>query len=170
MLVVQGLSVDLGGRSVLHGIDLCIAAAERVALVGPSGSGKTTLSRVLCADLAPTAGRVLFRGAPLTRAAPQVALVPQNPADALDPFRRLSFHWRQAERALGLPPDHPRRDRLMARLGLGRARLSHRPWEWSRGMQQRFVIALALLGRPGLVIMDGRVRRSIPPLPRRPCA
>lgn len=154
LLSLDGLSVSLDGAPVLRAIDLTVAAAERVALVGPSGSGKTTLARVLCAELAPSAGRVRLRGAPLTRAAPEVALVPQNPADALDPFRRLSFHWRQAERALGLAPDPLRRDRLMGRLGLAGADLARRPWEWSRGMQQRFVIALALLGRPGLVIMD----------------
>ncbi|MGY6411987.1 MAG: ABC transporter ATP-binding protein [Alkalilacustris sp.] len=154
MLAIEDLSVRMGGMPVLQGIDLTIGVAERIALVGASGSGKTTLARVLCGEVAPATGRVRMHGAPLARAAPQVALVPQNPADALDPFRRLSFHWRQAERALGLVHDPVRRDRILGRLGLGDADLGRRPWEWSRGMQQRFVIALALLGRPALVIMD----------------
>jgi ATP-binding cassette, subfamily C, bacterial len=54
-----------GGPEVLHGVDLAVAAGERVAVVGPSGAGKTTLGAVLAGVQAPTAGTVEIGGVPL---------------------------------------------------------------------------------------------------------
>ena len=139
-LRVAGLSVQRAGRSILYPTDLSIGAGERIALVGPSGSGKSTLGHAL-------ADRLGGRGG-------VVAHVPQSPDEALDPLRTLRFHWREAERALGFPSDADRQARLFAALGLTHADLSTRPWGWSRGMQQRFVIAMALIGQPQLLILD----------------
>ncbi|MEM9852269.1 MAG: ATP-binding cassette domain-containing protein, partial [Pseudomonadota bacterium] len=80
--------------------------------------------------------------------------VPQSPDDALDPLRTMGFHWREAETALGLSPDTDRRERLFSALRIGHGDLRKRPWGWSRGMQQRFVIAMALLGTPDLIVLD----------------
>ena len=139
-LRVTGLSVERAGRTILHQTDLTIGAGERIALVGPSGSGKSTLGHALTDRLCGQGGAV--------------ALVPQSPDEALDPLRTLSFHWHEAERALGLPADSERRLALLAALGLSNADLTTRPWSWSRGMQQRFVIAMALIGAPKLLILD----------------
>src|SRR3546814_4832556 len=62
-LLVEGLAyAHPGGAQVLYGVDLEIAAGERVALLGPNGAGKTTLVLHLNGVLTPGAGRVVFGG------------------------------------------------------------------------------------------------------------
>ena len=119
---------------------MSIEPGMRVGLVGASGSGKSTLGHALIDDL---------------RARGQsVAHVPQSPDEALDPLRSMAFHWREAEQALELPPDHARRADLFRALKIEGGDIRKRPWGWSRGMQQRFVIAMALIGTPDLLVMD----------------
>ncbi|NJR13090.1 MAG: ATP-binding cassette domain-containing protein [Phyllobacteriaceae bacterium] len=137
---LHGLSAVRAGRTILKPTHLTIGLGERVALVGASGSGKSTLGHGM-ADTLRRHGR-------------SVAHVPQSPDEALDPLRSLHFHWREAEQALGVKPDADRQRGLLAAMGLAEADLSARPWVWSRGMQQRFVIALALIGTPELLILD----------------
>ncbi len=70
-----------GGPEVLHGVDLEVAAGERVAVVGPSGAGKTTLGAVLAGVQAPTGGTVEIGGVPLDEIAEprrHVAVVTQE--------------------------------------------------------------------------------------------
>ncbi len=57
-LEARDLAVSLGGRRILHGLDLTLAPGEVHALVGPNGSGKTTALRLLAGDLAPARGTV----------------------------------------------------------------------------------------------------------------
>ncbi|MEP5031769.1 MAG: ATP-binding cassette domain-containing protein, partial [Marinomonas sp.] len=56
--------------------------------------------------------------------------------------------------ALGLGPDVARQATLFRALGIEHGDVKKRPWGWSRGMQQRFVIAMALIGAPDVLIMD----------------
>ncbi|MEN6525749.1 MAG: ABC transporter ATP-binding protein [Candidatus Polarisedimenticolia bacterium] len=65
VLEARGLVVRLGGREILRGLDVSLRAGEMVAVAGPNGAGKTTLLRVLAGILAPSAGTLLLRGAPL---------------------------------------------------------------------------------------------------------
>ena len=61
----RGLSLSLGSRSVLSGLDFLALPGEMTAVIGPNGAGKTTLIRVLCGLLAPAAGTVLVDGRPM---------------------------------------------------------------------------------------------------------
>jgi ATPase subunit of ABC transporter with duplicated ATPase domains len=57
LALLDGAGVDLGGRTVLDGIDLVVRGRERVAVVGENGAGKTTLLGLLAGDLEPDRGR-----------------------------------------------------------------------------------------------------------------
>ncbi len=139
-LSVSGLSKVRSGRTILKPTSLEIAPGSRIGLVGPSGSGKSTLGHALIDDLR-TRGR-------------SVAHVPQSPDEALDPLRSMAFHWREAELALGLTAGSADRQALFTALRIEGGDLRKRPWGWSRGMQQRFVIAMALIGSPDLIVLD----------------
>ena len=135
-----GLSVVRSGRTILHPTNVHIEPKDRIGIVGVSGSGKSTLGHALSDDLLGQ-GRV-------------VAHVPQSPDEALDPLRSMAYHWREAEVALGLSPGDADQTMLFRALSIEGGDLRKRPWGWSRGMQQRFVIAMALIGKPDLIVLD----------------
>ncbi|HEX7424258.1 MAG TPA: ATP-binding cassette domain-containing protein, partial [Terriglobales bacterium] len=62
----RGVTYQIGGREILHGIDLCVEESETVALLGRSGSGKTTLLKMVNRLVEPTGGEVRFEGKPVT--------------------------------------------------------------------------------------------------------
>ncbi|MDT0402664.1 MULTISPECIES: heme ABC transporter ATP-binding protein [Streptomyces] len=71
----EELTVRLGAREVLAGVDVRVRAGEVLALVGPNGAGKSTLLSALAADLPPTAGAVRIHGRPASAwSAPELAL------------------------------------------------------------------------------------------------
>lgn len=139
-LSVSGLSATRSGRTILQPTSLVIEPGVRIGLVGASGSGKSTLGHALIDNLL---GQMK-----------SVAHVPQSPDEALDPLRSLNFHWREAEHALGRSHDAKQQEKLFRALNIEKGDLSSRPWAWSRGMQQRFVIAMALIRSPDLIVLD----------------
>jgi len=139
-LKTTGLRVQRAGRTILHPTSLDIPPGRRIGIVGASGSGKSTLGHALVDDL--------------RRQGARVAHVPQSPDEALDPLRSMAFHWREAETAFGLDPGASDQARLFRALKIEGGPLRARPWGWSRGMQQRFVIAMALIGAPDLIVLD----------------
>ena len=139
-LTVSDLSAIRSGRIILHPTSLTLKPGERIGLVGASGSGKSTLGHALVDALRAQDN--------------SVAHVPQSPDEALDPLRSMAFHWREAETALGLPTNRERQQSLFSALNIEDGDLRKRPWGWSRGMQQRFVIAMALIGAPNMLVMD----------------
>lgn len=139
-LCASGLSATRSGQTILFPTSVAISPGDRIGLVGSSGSGKSTLGHTLI-DALRAQGHT-------------VAHVPQSPDEALDPLRSMAFHWSEAERALGLAPGSADQKGLFSSLKIEGGDLRKRPWGWSRGMQQRFVIAMALMGRPDLIVLD----------------
>lgn len=140
ILTVTGLSAVRSGRTILHPTSLDIEPRGRIGLVGASGSGKSTLGHMLIDDL--------------NAQGHSVAHVPQSPDEALDPLRSMAFHWRETEVALGLQPGSADQAGLFRALSIEDGDMRERPWGWSRGMQQRFVIAMALISSPDLIVLD----------------
>ncbi|MBM4060194.1 MAG: ABC transporter ATP-binding protein [Planctomycetes bacterium] len=156
---VQQLRVDFRSRkgtvTALSGFDLEVPSGRIVGVLGPNGSGKTTLLRVLAGLQAPTAGgaTVLGRRAddPALRAA--VAFQPEGPLPfgVLSAADFLAFAGAQ----LGLPnaTSDARAQALLERLDLLGA---GRRWirTFSSGMQKRLGLCAALLGDPGVLLLD----------------
>ena len=159
ILDVDGISVWLAGREVLHDVRFRIMPGEFTGLIGSNGAGKTTLFRVILGLQTPSTGSVLVGGRPLTRRNPIIGYVPQK---------------------IFLEPDMPLRARDVVALGLDGHRLGV-PLGWGRrrkavdsmldavdarrfadarvgnlsgGEQQRVLIAHALISRPRLLLLD----------------
>jgi len=67
LFACQDIHLDLGGREILHGIDLAVERGEVLGIIGPNGAGKTSLFEVLCGRMQPKRGRVLLEGRNITR-------------------------------------------------------------------------------------------------------
>jgi heme exporter protein A len=153
-LEARAVARDFGGRPVLRGIDLSVAAGETVVVLGPNGAGKSTLLRILALLLAPRAGTVAVQGHDGQRARNEalrlLGYLGHESACYPDLTARenLTFY---AE-LFGVA-DAARVEELLAWTGLAEA--ADRPLRTcSRGMVQRVGLARALLHRPSLVLLD----------------
>src|SRR5206468_5518067 len=70
LLSIERLSRQFGALAAVAEVSLSVAAAERRAVIGPNGAGKTTLFNLITGQLAPSAGRVVFEGRPITGLSP----------------------------------------------------------------------------------------------------
>ena len=158
LLEVDRLHVRYGDSpdaAAIEDVTFAVAAGELLSIVGPSGSGKTTLLRCIGGLLAPTAGRVLLDGAPVTDVPDSLAIVFQEYGRSLFPWMRVEENVELPLRSLGLDAED-RRDRIgsaLAEVGLADAARRY-PWQLSGGMQQRVAIARAIAYRPRILLMD----------------
>ena len=148
------LYVRLGQRNVLRGVSLSLTLGERVAIVGPNGAGKTTLLRALAGLLPPRRGRVSLRGGkgpedPATRGG--LGFLGHRPP--LYPHLTARENLGFAARLHGVPDASERIRTALERVGLS-ADANRLVRDFSRGMQQRLGLALALLSEPDVVLLD----------------
>jgi peptide/nickel transport system ATP-binding protein len=177
LLEVQDLRVSFrtedGVVQAVDGVSFGIDSGEVVAIVGESGSGKSVTAMTLMGlTRGPNTrfeGRALFTGEDLVTASEdelravrgaQIAMVFQDPMSSLDPVYRVGdqiveqirVHNKNISKAQALD----RAAELMERVGIPRAgeRLRSYPHEFSGGMRQRVMIAMALANEPKLLIAD----------------
>ncbi|HTF54948.1 MAG TPA: ABC transporter ATP-binding protein [Pseudonocardia sp.] len=146
--------------TILHGIDLNIAAGEMVAIMGPSGSGKSTLMNILgCLDL-PNGGHYRLDSTDVTKLSKkQLAKIRgQRIGFVFQSFNLIARTSAMQNVELPLVYNGVRRRRAKAkaaleRVGLG-SRLGHVPSELSGGQKQRVAIARALINDPSIILAD----------------
>ena len=158
LISVRSLSKSFagpGGRPlpVLDDISLDVREGEFVALLGRSGSGKSTLLRCIAGLMAPTEGRVLFRGTPLTGTNRETAMVFQT--FALLPWLTVQQNVELGLEAQGIAPASrsERALRAIDIVGLDGYETAY-PKELSGGMRQRVGFARALVVEPAALLMD----------------
>jgi ABC-2 type transport system ATP-binding protein len=149
----DGLRKRYGRRTAVDGVSLSVGRGEVVGLLGPNGAGKTTVIKMLLGLVRPDGGEVMVLGrpgsAPAARAG--VGYLPEL-------FRYQP--WLTAAEVLGLHvrlagADVPRGEQhaCLELVGLG-SRAGDRVGSFSKGMQQRLGLAVALVARPELVVLD----------------
>ncbi|MBM5803814.1 MAG: ABC transporter ATP-binding protein [Cyanobacteria bacterium K_DeepCast_35m_m2_155] len=174
VLLLRDLVVQYPGaaEATLNGLNLELAAGERLALVGPSGCGKSTVARAIL-QLLPAGsrcqGELHLAGLDPRRLSPSelqhlrgeaVGLVFQDPMTRLNPLLTIGEHLRDtldAHQRSGSRRQQGLREQartLLQRVGIGPERYGSYPHEFSGGMRQRVAIALAMALSPRLVIAD----------------
>ena len=174
LLEVRNLSVGYRtGAGTVHAIDdvsFTVHQGETLGLVGESGCGKTTAGRavikVMPANAEITGGSILYRGRDLVPLGneemrgirwSEIAVVPQSAMNALNPVYRVG---RQIEEVIvhqgGASPSEARAraEELFRLVKIDPERLRHYPHQFSGGMRQRALVAMALALDPSLLIAD----------------
>ena len=177
LLSVEGLRIELERRAlppapIARNVSLRVGEGEIVGLIGESGSGKTVTAKSLIGLLPDrirvVAGRAMYRSRDLFALTPQqmrevrgaeISLIPQDALHALNPVQVIG-------RQVGEPVEvHTRRPaaeirdfvaRLLERVRIpnARARTGDYPHQFSGGMQQRALTAMALSMEPPLILAD----------------
>ncbi|MCK0166441.1 ABC transporter ATP-binding protein [Jannaschia sp. S6380] len=155
-LQIDGLLRRLGGRNVVDGISLSVAAGQVTCLLGPSGCGKSTTLRIIAGVDRQDAGTVSLNGKVVSDDARHVAPEDRGVGLMFQDFA-LFPHLTVAQNiGFGLPRDRVSAARvaeLLARVDLQGYDRKH-PHELSGGEQQRVALARALAPRPGIMLMD----------------
>ena len=159
----EDVSLRYGGPTgtlAVEGASIDIPKGGFVSIVGPSGCGKSTLLKMVSGLIAPTAGRVVVGGKPVTGPLGFVGMAFQNPTlmpwrttldnvllplEVVEPHKR-QFRARKAEYA-------EKARALLASVGLGGFADKY-PWQLSGGMQQRSNLCRALVHEPEIMMLD----------------
>jgi branched-chain amino acid transport system ATP-binding protein len=169
LLEVRGLAKRFGAVVACDALDLDLHPGELHAVIGPNGAGKTTLISLIAGELEPDAGAIRFAGEEIAGEAPEqraarglarsfqvTSLFPSfsaldNVALAVQAHAGHSFRFWRPARDLGALRE-PAREAL-ERVGLG-GRADEAAGRLSHGEQRQLEIAMALAGRPRLLLLD----------------
>lgn len=150
-VVLDRVSVELGGALILQDVSLTISEREFVCVIGTSGGGKTTLLRTIAGLLPPVSGTVSLGGSPVRGPSPRAALVFQH--FGLFPWKTVRSNIAYGLRVQGRPVDPARVSGLLEALHLHGVEDRY-PAQLSGGMKQRVGIARALAAEPELLLLD----------------
>jgi ABC-2 type transport system ATP-binding protein len=152
MISVRGLTKSYGGTLAVDDLSFDIHPGCVTGFLGPNGSGKSTAMRLLLGLDAPTRGSALIDGAPYAALRwPLRSVGATGEARAFHPGRTARAHLLALAAASALP--RRRVEEVLAQVGLADA-AGRRAGGFSLGMAQRLGIAAALLGDPGVLLLD----------------
>jgi peptide/nickel transport system ATP-binding protein len=155
----------------VNGVNLQIKKGETLGLVGETGAGKTTIARSIMRILqTPPAkycdGRIIFKEMDLMTATEtemrkirgnKIAMIFQDPMTALNPIERVGFQIAEAisqHNKITLKEAEKRAGEMLEMVGIPKERYDEYPHQFSGGMKQRVVIAMALACNPELLLAD----------------
>ncbi len=170
LLTVQQLTVRIGELTLLDDVGLTIDRGESVGLIGETGSGKTLTARSVIRLLPPAmsiTGSIGWRGTELLTTSPaelrrlrgaEISMIFQDPLSSFNPTQRIGRQIGEVLRRRGLPATEvtDRTIEMMDRVGIPepeRRRRSY-PHEFSGGLRQRAMIAMAMITKPSLILAD----------------
>ncbi|NEM04429.1 ABC transporter ATP-binding protein [Geodermatophilus normandii] len=149
----EGLRKRYGRRTAVDGVSFTVGRGEVLGLLGPNGAGKTSVIKMLLGLVRPDAGEVLLLGRPARdpQSRARVGYLPElfRYQPWLSAAEVLTLHVRLSSAAV---PVSEQRD-VLGLVGLGE-RAGDRVGGFSKGMQQRLGLAVALVARPELVVLD----------------
>lgn len=175
LLEVENLSIGYrtkkGYLNAVEGVSFAVEAGRSLGFVGESGCGKTTLGmalmRLLPENGSVRQGRILFDGEDLLEKSDQemrdirwkqMAMIFQAAMNALNPVRRIDDQIAEAilthEPSVGKESAMKRVEELFQLVGIPKERMRDYPHQYSGGMKQRAIIAMALACQPKLIIAD----------------
>jgi len=146
-----------------------MAPGETLGVVGETGSGKSTLAKALLGILPSNAvvkGELIFREISLARLSDEayrqlrgkdIALIFQDPMTRLNPLMRIEDHFVeeiQAHEPVSSDEARSRAVEALVSMGIHESRIKNYPHEFSGGMRQRIMVALALVLKPSLLVAD----------------
>jgi branched-chain amino acid transport system ATP-binding protein len=160
LLVCAGVDVAYDAVQVLFGVDLDVGEGELVALLGTNGAGKSTLLKAISGLVEPASGAILFDGVDVTHADPRTRLdlgIVQMPGGrSVFPTLTVDESLRIAGWAHRDDPEHVKRATALAleRFPVLEARRSTMAGNLSGGEQQMLGLAMALIAKPRLLMID----------------
>ena len=163
-------SLGDGAALAVDKVSLAIGEGEYLGLVGESGCGKSTIAKAILGILPRNgrirSGEILYRGRDMVGLSvaemnrlrwQEIALIPQSAMNGFDPVYTVQ---QQIAEAIDAHVDWPatrkreRIDEMFALVGLERSRLADYPHQFSGGMRQRAMIAMAMVLNPDVVVAD----------------
>ena len=169
-LVIQ-YDTDSGCVHALNGLSLTLREGETLGLVGETGAGKTTLARsimglIQCPPGKIVSGKILYRGEDLLTMkekhrqsirGKEISMIFQDPMTSLNPVTTVGDQIAEAVMAhekIGNKQAWEKALEMLETVGISRERASDYPHQFSGGMKQRVIIAIALVLNPKILLAD----------------